>query len=521
VTEHKNNSMNQGFLVKGWLLLSVALAAREALYTRRSLSQRIAKVLRRPTGQPSFQRQTTYTQPSTDEPTVLGWKKTIGQYRTLKGHSPHSYGQYFAETDYSGKGLSGKGSSGKGSSGKGSKKSNGKGKGSSKSEKSKKKEKKDKKEKKHMHDLPSVCEKLDFRSYYPDSSSSGYPGKDSFSDDDDYAGKGKGSRRLQFQGPGCDMNVFEVAREIPSLSTFVSLVEAAHLEDLFMCAGPFSVLAPTNQAFDANPSLTESLFKITTIEELREVLLYHILPGLFLQEDFDDGEITTLQGESVEISVSPLSIDGSSVEEADVLGCNGALQAIDKVLVPRSKQRSPDVFYSHSLAAAKPVVDEPEICSNLDFSNDKRLVNSAPGSCDSNLFDVASQESELSTFVSLIKAADLSDVFYCVGPLTVLAPNNAAFAGIEVDTMNQLMLPANKEKLQNILLYHVIPGLKLSAALTEGPLNTLLKGQDVDVTLSPITFNLRSEVVEVDIVACNGNLIIVDEVLVPGMSFHA
>jgi uncharacterized surface protein with fasciclin (FAS1) repeats len=328
-TEH-NTTMNRCFLVKGWLLISVALAAREATYTSRSSSQRIALVLRTPVPQSSFHMQAEKRRPSRprqiDElidssKIALGLANSKGRHLTPKGHSPHSYGQYLS-------GKSGKGKSGKE-------------KGASKSKKSKKKEKKEKKEKKHDHDLPSVCEKLDFLSYYPDVSSDDYSGK---------AGKGKGSRRreLQFEGPGCDMNVFDVAKEIPSLSTFVSLIEAAYLEDLFLCAGPFSVLAPTDRAFEANPSLLDSLLEITNVEELREVLLYHILPGLYLHQDFDEGELSTLQGESVAISVSPLSIDGSFVDSADILACNGALHTIDQVLLPRSKQKSPDCcLFSH------------------------------------------------------------------------------------------------------------------------------------------------------------------------------
>jgi uncharacterized surface protein with fasciclin (FAS1) repeats len=163
---------------------------------------------------------------------------------------------------------------------------------------------------------------------------------------------------------------------------------------------------------------------------------------------------------------------------------------------------------------------EPDVCSRLDFSHDQRLPQSTSDSCDPNILQVATDRSDLSKFVSLIETAGLSDVFRCAGPFTVLAPNNAAFDGIDDGTMDQLLLPENKEKLQNILLYHVVPGLKLSAALTEGSLVTLLEGEELDVTLSPITFNFRSEVIEVDIVGCNGNLIILSDVLVPGKSFR-
>lgn len=301
----RDTTMLRSFLVTG--LLASTLLLGEAS-NNRSVSQRISRVLRRPLQQSTFHRQTI------DRDNVSSHRDPYGivdltsipspkgriMRRSLKGHRPHSYGQYFSANGKD-KGKSGK----------------------SKSEKSKKKEKK------HGAYLPSVCENLDFRSYYSDTTFYGHSGK----------GKGKGSRtrHLQFQGPDCDMNVFDVARDTPELSTFVHLIEAAYLEDLFLCAGPFSILAPTNTAFEANPSVTDHLLAITDVQELREVLLYHILPGLYLKQDFDEGQLSTLQGGAITISLSPLSLDGSVIDDADLLACNGAIQAVDQVLVPRSK----------------------------------------------------------------------------------------------------------------------------------------------------------------------------------------
>lgn len=304
----RENAMRRSFLITG-LFLSAILTVGEAL-NNRSLSQRIARVLHRPAQRSAFHRQSNYRDDGTGR---QGLYEIIGsnyipsleshhKQRSLKGHRAHSYGQYLS----------------------------GKGKGKGKSEKSSS-EKSEKKEKKH-HDLPSVCQNLDFRSYYSDEAYLGKGGK---------GGKGKGSRSrgLQFQGPDCDMNVFDIAKALPNLTTFVRLVEAAYLEDLFLCAGPFSILAPTNQAFEANPSLADYLFSITDVQELRQVLLYHVLPGLYLKQDFDEGQLSTLQGEAITISVSPLSLDGSMIDEADLLACNGAVQAVDQVLVPRGKQQ--------------------------------------------------------------------------------------------------------------------------------------------------------------------------------------
>ena len=149
-------------------------------------------------------------------------------------------------------------------------------------------------------------------------------------------------RELQFQGPLCETNVIDTARHIPNLSIFVSLIDQAGLEDIFLCAGPFTVLTPTNHAFAANPGLTSYLADLHHVEDLREVLLYHILPGLYLIDDFQNGPIGTLQGEDVAVNVTSSSItfNGAELVEGDILACNGVLQVIDEVLIPPGKYPS-------------------------------------------------------------------------------------------------------------------------------------------------------------------------------------
>lgn len=214
---------------------------------------------------------------------------------------------------------------------KGSKSSKGKGKGSSKSCKSAKGSGKGKgkgSSKGSCDELPSFCDRLDFRT-----------GVGQIPSPEEYGHRGLVAiqqRDLQFGGPLCDTNVLDTARHIPNLSIFVSLIEEAGLEDIFLCAGPFTVLAPTNHAFAANPGLTTYLADLKNVEELREVLLYHILPGLYLTDDFQNGSIDTLQGESVTVNVtlSTITFNGAELVEGDILACNGVLQMINEVLIP-------------------------------------------------------------------------------------------------------------------------------------------------------------------------------------------
>lgn len=193
----------------------------------------------------------------------------------------------------------------------------GKGKGKGKSKKSGKGKGK-KKSSELSFDTPSVCSKLDFRSYY-------------------FQDSGHRDRSLQFEGSECRGNALDMARAIPDLSVFVGLVEAAHLEEIFRCAGPFTIMAPTNDAFVSNQPFVDFLSNAANIDDLRTILLYHMLPGLYLAESFEEGSIPSLQGDSVSISLSPLSINQAAVSGADLLSCNGVLQVVTDVLTPRGK----------------------------------------------------------------------------------------------------------------------------------------------------------------------------------------
>jgi Fasciclin domain len=198
-----------------------------------------------------------------------------------------------------------------------SKEKKGKGKGKGKGKKGESKKGKSKK------GLPSVCKDLDFG------------GGDSITFDDEVFGKGKGYRQLQFDGELCEPNVLDHAKNIIDLSIFVSLVDAAGLNAIFWCAGPFTALPPSNAAFAANPSVTNYLANPDHVDELRQVLLYHILPGLTLHNDWKAGPTETLQGDAIEVTLDPVLFNNKAeIVEADIGACNGALNIIDEILLP-------------------------------------------------------------------------------------------------------------------------------------------------------------------------------------------
>lgn len=159
----------------------------------------------------------------------------------------------------------------------------------------------------------------------------------------------------------------------------------------------------------------------------------------------------------------------------------------------------------------------PDICSEFDFSSsfDRRLQSDG-ALCDPNVFETMRENEDLSTFVQLLEVADLTDIFKCPGPFTCLAPTNEAFDSLDSATLAELLLAENRGMLQDLLLYHFIPGLYLAEDFEDESLQTLLENESVAVTTDPVLFNGRATIVDEDILACNGVIQTIDDVLVPG-----
>jgi uncharacterized surface protein with fasciclin (FAS1) repeats len=135
----------------------------------------------------------------------------------------------------------------------------------------------------------------------------------------------------------------------------------------------------------------------------------------------------------------------------------------------------------------------------------------APGT----IVDVASGAGTFKTLVAALKAAGLADTLSGKGPFTVFAPTDAAFAKLPAGTVDTLLKPENKKKLQSILLYHVVAGKVLSTDLKSGPVKTL-EGGDITVDLSGGTVKVNdATVIKADILASNGVIHVIDTVLLP------
>jgi uncharacterized surface protein with fasciclin (FAS1) repeats len=137
-------------------------------------------------------------------------------------------------------------------------------------------------------------------------------------------------------------DIVTTAVNTPALSTLVAAVTAAELVETLQGPGPFTVFAPTNEAFAALPDGTlETLLDPANIGQLQGILTYHVVPGAVMAGDLTDGMVVqTVNGESITINVSEagVSINGSAnVAMADIVTSNGIVHVIDSVLLPTAE----------------------------------------------------------------------------------------------------------------------------------------------------------------------------------------
>lgn len=135
-------------------------------------------------------------------------------------------------------------------------------------------------------------------------------------------------------------DIVETAISAENFTTLVAAVKAAGLVEALKGDGPFTVFAPTDEAFAALPEGTvEALLKDT--EKLTAILTYHVVPGIVKAEDVvkvDKAE--TLQGQSVMVKVSDgkVMIDNANVIKTDIMASNGVIHVIDAVIMPDLKK---------------------------------------------------------------------------------------------------------------------------------------------------------------------------------------
>lgn len=271
---------------------------------------------------------------------------------------------------------------------------------------------------------------------------------------------------------GGTMDIVETAVKAGSFKTLAAAVEAAGLVETLKGKGPFTVFAPTDDAFAKLPAGTvETLLKPENKAKLVAILTYHVVAGEVKAADVVKLQSAkTVQGQTVAIdATSGVKINDAKVVKADIGCSNGVIHVIDTVLLP----------------------------------NDKDIV------------ETAVKAGSFKTLAAALEAAGLVDTLKGKGPFTVFAPTDEAFAKLPAGTVESLLKPENKAKLVAVLTYHVVAGQVNAADVVKLQSAKTVQGQNVSIdATSGVKIN-DAKVVKADIGCSNGVIHVIDSVLLP------
>ena len=252
--------------------------------------------------------------------------------------------------------------------------------------------------------------------------------------------------------------------------SLVAALTHAGLVATLQGTGPFTVFAPTDQAFaDAGIDLAD----FDTPEEnatLSDILLHHVYSGTVYSTDLTDGMLATMvNGDNVKFGVSAttVTVGTATVTTADVQASNGVIHIIDTVLIPP--------------------VDIPATAQTTGIHD---------------------------SLVAAVVQADLLATLQGTGPFTLFAPTDQAFADAGID-LAALDNPTGKEALSDILLYHVVPSQVPASAVTECMSADAANGQPLSFTVGNGVMVNDANVTMTDVVTSNGLIHVIDKVLTP------
>ncbi|XP_046658066.1 transforming growth factor-beta-induced protein ig-h3-like [Daphnia pulicaria] len=275
------------------------------------------------------------------------------------------------------------------------------------------------------------------------------------------------TRRTQQNTPG---TIPTVLTNI-GLTTLVDSVVKAGLAETLSGPGPFTVFAPTNEAFSSvDPTTLNTILKDVNL--LQKVLTYHVVASLIPSSGLTNEAIArSVSGENLRInvykSVQPEAITVNGALKIKTFeASNGIIHVIDKVLVP-----------------------EPE----------------------SNIIQVLEKKDKFSTLLTALNIAGLTPTAKSDGPFTLFAPTDAAFSSLPAGALDSLI--KNPEELKKILLTHLVAGTVFSRGLSSGSI-PVVSGANVKAVLglNRVTID-NAQVIEPDLFAWNGVIHVIDSVI--------
>jgi transforming growth factor-beta-induced protein len=265
-------------------------------------------------------------------------------------------------------------------------------------------------------------------------------------------------------------DIVDTAVSAGSFTILAKALTEAELVGALKGKGPFTVFAPTDEAFQKLPKGTlETLLKPENRDMLVSILTYHVVPG-----ELDAGKVlssktlTTLNGQRTDIAGG--AIDNASIVKTDIECTNGIIHVIDEVILPETD----------------------------------------------SILDIATSAGSFNTLAAALEAADLVDALSGDGPFTVFAPTDEAFAALPEGTVETLLKPENKDQLRSILLYHVTEGRVYADQAIEAGKAPTLQGTKVKITTAMGNVKINdAKVVSADIEASNGVIHVIDRVILP------
>jgi len=276
-----------------------------------------------------------------------------------------------------------------------------------------------------------------------------------------------------------EKNIVETAQSLPQFSILVDAVVKAGLADALSAEGPYTVFAPTNDAFEMLfDQLGVGSVDDLTAEQLAPILLYHVVGAKVMAADVSSGYISTLNTSApgnnsvlilADVSKGVQLNGGTNVTATDVMASNGVIHVIDKVLLP------------------------------------------------TDIVDIAIQNSNFSILVEAVVKAGLVDALKADGPYTVFAPTNAAFTALFTQLGVNGIADLTAEQLSPILLYHVVSGNVRAADVSSGMVPTLNPDAMIDIMVSEmgVKLNGTSNVIATDVQGTNGVIHVIDAVILP------
>ncbi|MBE9062596.1 fasciclin domain-containing protein [cf. Phormidesmis sp. LEGE 11477] len=145
--------------------------------------------------------------------------------------------------------------------------------------------------------------------------------------------------------PSGEFTIAEIASNSATFSTLTTALAAADLVEVLNSEGPFTVFAPTDEAFAALPAAAiETLLQPENKESLIELLTYHLVPGALPFADLRSGDVTTVEGSTIAIDVAEaVTVNSAQVISADVIASNGIIHIIDRIIIPPSDLEDDDL----------------------------------------------------------------------------------------------------------------------------------------------------------------------------------